>query len=86
MNSKTIISLPDSIRSARNPYTGQIANWIDDTNDQRLASYIENRLGMELPEDADLDDILAMIPDDKAQDAVRAMYDDPNATIIVLRV
>lgn len=86
MNSKTIINLPDTIRGARNPYTGPIANWIDDTNDQRLASYIENHLGMELPEDGDIDDMLAMIPDEKAQDAVRAMYDDPNATIIALLV
>lgn len=86
MNSKTIINLPDMIRGARNPYTGKIANWCDDSNEERLVSFIENRLGLEIGEDADIDSLLAMIPEERAEEAVRHMYDDPNATIIVLMV
>lgn len=84
MNSKTIINLPDMIRGARNPYMGTIANWCDDRDEQRLVSYIENDLGLEIGEDADLDSLLAMIPDERAEEAISDMYDDPNAKIIVL--
>lgn len=83
MNSQTTINLPDLIRNGLHPYKGEIGEWWSDREWFNLEQFFTEH-GIEIDYDnaMSLDEALALIPQELELEAIRDIYDDPNATII----